>query len=104
MKTNSLHFKINFAIFITCLTISIVFCAILYPFESRRYDSHVKKIELLLDTVIQQKYEDIANELLPAPAPVHAELINSIFGRHNGNIRDCLWQLYDIWAEKGKLN
>jgi PAS domain S-box-containing protein len=36
---------------------------ILYPFEIRRHDSHVKNIELLLDTIFQQKYEDLANEV-----------------------------------------
>jgi len=51
------------AIFITCLVIAIIFGAILYPFEIRRYNSHVKKVELLLDTIFQQKYEDFANEI-----------------------------------------
>jgi PAS domain S-box-containing protein len=63
MKNRSLRFKINVAIFITCLLIAIIFGAILYPFEISRHDSHVKKIELLLDTIFQQKYEDIANEI-----------------------------------------
>ena len=63
MKIRSLRFKINVAIFITCLVIAIIFGTILYPFEIRRHDSHVKKIELLLDTIFQQKYEDIANEI-----------------------------------------
>ncbi|MBW1804263.1 MAG: hypothetical protein JRJ85_26465, partial [Deltaproteobacteria bacterium] len=63
MKNRSLRFKINMAIFITCLVIAIIFGAILYPFEIRRHDSHVKKIELLLDTIFQQKYEDLANEI-----------------------------------------
>ncbi len=62
-KYKSLGFKINIAIFITCLVIAIIFGAILYPFEIRRHDSHVKKIELLLDTIFQQKYEDLANEI-----------------------------------------
>lgn len=47
---------------------------------------------------------DIANELVPIQTSMHDDLINSIYARHNGNIRDCLWQLYDIWAENGKLN
>lgn len=51
------------AIFITCLVIAIIFGAILYPFEIRRHESHVKKIELLLDTIFQHKNEDIANEI-----------------------------------------
>ena len=63
MKDRSLRFKINMAIFITCLVIAIIFGTILYPFEIRRHDSHVKKIELLLDTIFQQKYEDLANEI-----------------------------------------
>jgi PAS domain S-box-containing protein len=62
-KYKSLRFKINIAIFVTCLVIAIIFGAILYPFEIRRHDSHVKKIELLLDTIFQQKYEDFANEI-----------------------------------------
>ncbi|UCE52051.1 MAG: response regulator, partial [Desulfobacterales bacterium] len=63
MKIRSLRFKINIAIFITCLVIAIIFGTILYPFEIRRHDSHVKKIELLMDTIYQQKYEDLANEI-----------------------------------------
>ena len=63
MKIRSLRFKINIAIFITCLVIAIIFGTILYPFEIRRHESHVKKIELLLETIFQQKYEDLANEI-----------------------------------------
>ena len=63
MKSRTLRFKINVAIFITCLVIAIIFGAILYPFEIRRHESHVKKIELLLDTIFQHKNEDIANEI-----------------------------------------
>jgi len=63
MKDRSLRFKINVAIFITCLVIAIIFGAVLYPFEISRHDSHVKKIELLLDTIFRQKYEELANEI-----------------------------------------
>ena len=63
MKTRSLRFKINMAIFLTCLVIAIIFGTILYPFETRRHNSHVKKVKLLLDTIFQQKYEDLANEI-----------------------------------------
>jgi len=62
-KYKSLQLKINIAIFITCLVIAIIFGAILYPFEIRRNYSHVKRIELLLDTIFQSKYEDLANEI-----------------------------------------
>ena len=63
MKNRSLRFKINIVIFTTCLVIAIIFGAILYPFEIRRHDSHVKKVRLLLDTIFQQKYENFANEI-----------------------------------------
>jgi two-component system sensor histidine kinase/response regulator len=63
MKDRSLGFKINVAIFITCLVVAIIFGAILYPFEISRRDSHKKKVELLLDTIFHQKYEDLANEI-----------------------------------------
>jgi PAS domain S-box-containing protein len=63
MKSRTLRFKINVAIFFTCLVIAIIFSAILYPSEIRRHESHVKKIELLLDTIFQHKKDDIANEM-----------------------------------------
>ena len=55
MKNRSLRFKINIAIFTTCLVIAIIFGAILYPFEIRRHDSHVKKVKLLLDKLEEKK-------------------------------------------------
>ncbi len=63
MRIKSIHFKINMAIIITAVVIAVIFGAILYPFEMRRYNAHVQKIHLLLDTVFQQKKEDIANEM-----------------------------------------
>lgn len=63
----------------------------------------------MLETIVEcsttpQLLADIANELLRNPKPVCSNLIKEIYARHNGNIRNCLWQMYDIWAEKGKLN
>jgi len=63
MKNKSLGFKINLTIFITCLVIAIIFGTILYPFELKRRKSHERKVALLLDTIFQQKYEDLANEI-----------------------------------------
>ncbi|MCP4671728.1 MAG: hypothetical protein GY857_10535, partial [Desulfobacula sp.] len=63
MKNKSLGFKINVTILITCLVIAIIFGAILYPFELKRRKSHEKKVVLLLDTIFQHKYEDLANEI-----------------------------------------
>lgn len=78
MKTRTLRFKINVAIFITCLVIAIIFGAILYPFETRRHESHVKKIELLLDTIFQHKKEDIANEIFAGQKRALALTLNDI--------------------------
>jgi PAS domain S-box-containing protein len=78
MKSRTLRFKINVAIFITCLVIAIIFGTILYPFETKRHASHVKKIELLLDTIFQHKKEDIANELFAGQKRALALTLNDI--------------------------
>ena len=78
MKSRTLRFKINVAIFITCLVIAIIFGAILYPFETKRHASHVKKIELLLETIFQHKKEDIANELFAGQKRALALTLNDI--------------------------
>lgn len=63
MKSESLHFKINIAILLTGIFISVLFAAILYPLESSRNNSQIQRIEQLLDTVFKQKRDDLANEL-----------------------------------------
>jgi PAS domain S-box-containing protein len=78
MKSRTLRFKINVAIFITCLVIAVIFGAILYPFETKRHASHVKKIELLLETIFQHKKEDIANELFAGQKRALALTLNDI--------------------------
>jgi PAS domain S-box-containing protein len=62
-KFRSLKLKINAAIWLVAVLIMVIFGVILYPFESRRYDSGVKQIYQLLDTVFQQRRDDLANEL-----------------------------------------
>lgn len=63
MIFRSLPFKINAAIIITAITISSIFIAILYPHELQRREEQLKRIHLFLDTVFQQKLNDLANEL-----------------------------------------
>ena len=77
-KSKTLRFRINVAIFINCLVIAIIFGAILYPFETERHASHVKKIELLLDTIFQHKRDDIANELFAGQKRALALTLNDI--------------------------
>jgi PAS domain S-box-containing protein len=63
MRYKSLPFRINSAIVITCLVIVILFGMFLYPLEHRRVEDQVQRINLLLDTIFQQKLNDLANEL-----------------------------------------
>ena len=64
----SLKLKINAAIWLLAVLMTVIFGVILYPFESRRYDSGVKQIFQLLDTVFQQRRDDLANELFARQA------------------------------------
>ena len=61
--SNSLHFKIVAAIIGSAVLVAVVFGAILYPLELRRYETQVERVQQLLDTVYQQKLQDLANEL-----------------------------------------
>jgi len=63
MKSRSLRSKVNKAILLTSALIALLFGAILYPFESDRYNTHLKNAHLLVDSVLHQRMEDLANEL-----------------------------------------
>ncbi len=63
MRFRSIRFKINSAIFLTCILIAVIFGSILFPLEIRRYDTQLKQIRFLTDAVFKQKQEDIANEI-----------------------------------------
>ncbi len=63
MGIRSLRFKINAAIFVTSVVVAVLYSAVLYPFERQRYNSYVKRVYLLLDTVYRQRKDDLANEL-----------------------------------------
>ncbi|MBN2122712.1 MAG: response regulator [Deltaproteobacteria bacterium] len=63
MRFHSLRFKINIAIFTTCIGIALLFGAILYPFERNRREARIDKIKILLSAVFQQRREELANEI-----------------------------------------
>ncbi|MFH2057270.1 MAG: ATP-binding protein [Pseudomonadota bacterium] len=63
MNVHSLPVKINTAIITTALVISVLFFIILYPMDRNRRTDQIQRIHLLLDTVFQQKNNDLANEL-----------------------------------------
>jgi hypothetical protein len=47
---------------------------------------------------------EIVGELIGDPKAAPEDLVREIYRRCNGNIRNCLWQMYDIWAMEGKLS
>jgi PAS domain S-box-containing protein len=63
MKSRSLRSKINLVILFTSAVIAVLFGGILYPFEVDRYHAHINNARLLVDSVLNQKMEDLANEL-----------------------------------------
>lgn len=63
MKSRSLRSKVNLVILFTSVVIALLFGAILYPFELDRYHAHLGNARLLVDSVLNQRMEDLANEL-----------------------------------------
>ncbi len=58
-----LRSKINLAFFATFIIIACIYGAILLPFEMKRHDSTLEKIKLSLIAIVEQKKEEIANEI-----------------------------------------
>ncbi len=63
MTVNTLGFKIKAGILLTCIMVAFLYGAILYLFETHRYENVLNKIKLLLEATVNQKYEDLANEI-----------------------------------------
>lgn len=63
MKSRNLRSKISRAILFTSAVIAFLFGAILYPFEVDRYRAQINGARLLVDSVLNQRMEDLANEL-----------------------------------------
>jgi hypothetical protein len=42
--------------------------------------------------------KDIINDLVPRGRTIPAEFLESLYQRHEGNLRDCLRELYDLDA------
>lgn len=63
MRKKSLRFKINRAILVTCGAIALVMGTLIYFFESARQMDRYEDIQVLLDTLFQQKRDELANEI-----------------------------------------
>jgi signal transduction histidine kinase/CheY-like chemotaxis protein/HPt (histidine-containing phosphotransfer) domain-containing protein len=63
MKTQGLPFKINAATIVTILLAALGSIVLQYPVEQSRFKAQTARTELLLNTLYQQKRNDLANEL-----------------------------------------
>ncbi len=63
MKIYSLPFKINTATIIMVLLAAVAGFVLQYPVLQNSFDEQIARTELLLDTLYQQKRDDLANEL-----------------------------------------
>jgi len=58
-----LRSKINLALLVTFVIIAGIYSVILLPFEMKRHDTMIEKIMLSLVSIVEQKKEEIANEI-----------------------------------------
>jgi len=58
-----LRLKINLAFLLTFAIIAGIYGAILYPFEMQRNNAMIDKIKISLISIVEQKKEEIANEI-----------------------------------------
>ncbi len=96
MKTHTLRFQIYSALALTVLLIAVVFSLILYPFENQRRQAVTDKIELFLNTIVEQKEETLANELFLS----HRESISILLGKMM-TIEDMIG--IGIYGKEGEL-
>jgi len=47
--------------------------------------------------------KDIVAELQPQSPLLTGEFLDSLYECHNGNLRACLWELYDLHAQRGPV-
>jgi signal transduction histidine kinase len=63
IKTNSLIFRINAAIWTVCAAILLVFGIFFYAVEKQQRQAQTDQAKILLDALYQQKREELANEI-----------------------------------------
>jgi len=63
MKQLRLRYKINGTIFITFAFIALVFSAIHLPFQQKRFQTVMEKVEILLHTLVERDKKPLANEI-----------------------------------------
>ncbi|MDM8549588.1 SpoIIE family protein phosphatase [Desulfobacterales bacterium HSG2] len=78
IKTKTLRFQIYTAIGVTFSFIALIFGLILWPFENQRRQTVMKKIELSINAIVEQKEEAIANEIFLQHREAIEIIINKI--------------------------
>ncbi|MBF0352936.1 MAG: SpoIIE family protein phosphatase [SAR324 cluster bacterium] len=63
MSPLKLRHKVNGAILVTFLSIAVIFSIIQLPFQQRRFQTVLNKIEVLLQTVVERDQDRFANEI-----------------------------------------
>ena len=63
MPAKSLPFKINLALIVTTILVSLFFSILVYPLEMRRSKEQISLVHGLLATIFKQKNSDLANEI-----------------------------------------
>ncbi|MBM4026951.1 MAG: hypothetical protein FJ280_16350 [Planctomycetes bacterium] len=65
---------------------------------------HPGRLPTLLEcTTSPELLREIVAELLPQGHPIPAELLDSLYQRHQGNLRACLRELYDLYARNDHI-
>lgn len=63
MPKRGLRFKINAAIFATCAVVTLLSSILLSSYEMNRRKARIGEIQVLMSTVLQQKRNELANEI-----------------------------------------
>lgn len=50
--------------------------------------------------LLQDLVAELLDELGPGATDLRSLRLSSLYGRHGGNLRSALWELYDRWAER----
>ena len=63
MEFTSLKVKINAVLLTTATFALLLFLALIYPLEDKRYGNHLDNINVLLDTIFKQEHNGLANQM-----------------------------------------
>ncbi len=104
LKTDSLIFRINAAIWTVCAAILLIFGLFFYAFEKQQRQAQTEQAEILLDALYQQKREELANEIFANHREALTQSISELYavkGIHAVHLFDLKGILIE-WTGNGK--